>query len=560
MAESTSLTNEETVDGAGVAPSAEPLASTGRIAGKDRYGTSVSISQWTFKEAGDADRVYLARSDVFADALAAGVLTDGPILLVSADCVAPRAVVSTEIERLDPTTVVALGGDSAVCEATLQAAANGRPTDRLSGPNRAATAAAIALYRFGSDGAPAVYIARGNDSPDAVAGGSLTDGPILLISSDGQHVPDVTRAAVEAIDPDTVFALGGAVAVSSDILNRAANGRHVERLAGSDRYATSVKIAQRSFPDPDRVYIARGDGGGLADAVVSGVLTDGPVLLVNGPCDSVPNSVKTYLANEKPDAVVAIGGQGAVCSDLLRQAADAATPPPPGPDCDVVKCVALTFDDGPSAYTSNLVDILDDLDVPATFFIVGQAASARPNTVKRSFDHGYQIENHTWNHPEMNYLSRADQLWQYNSTKNFLTNLGITPTDMLRPPYGAYNANTRTLGVPLILWSIDTRDWENRNTAQIRANVRNNIHPGAIVLQHDTIPQTVDAVPGIVADLRARGYHFVTVEDLVPWAGPGDLVYSRGNVVDASVEAEPQVVDGADFLAPADALELPPLD
>jgi peptidoglycan/xylan/chitin deacetylase (PgdA/CDA1 family) len=230
------------------------------------------------------------------------------------------------------------------------------------------------------------------------------------------------------------------------------------------------------------------------------------------------------------------------------------------PDCNKVKCVALTFDDGPSPYTSTLVDTLDDLDVPATFFIVGQAASARPNTVKRSFDHGYEVQNHTWSHPEMNYLSRTNQLSQYNSTKNFLTNLGITPTDMLRPPYGAWNANTRTLGVPLILWSIDTRDWENHNTAQIRANVRNNIHPGAIVLQHDTISQTVDAVPGIVADLRALGYHFVTVEDLVPWAGPGDLVYSRGRVLDASVEAEPEVIDGADFLTPADALDLPPQD
>lgn len=131
---------------------------------------------------------------------------------------------------------------------------------------------------------------------------------------------------------------------------------------------------------------------------------------------------------------------------------------------------------------------------------------------------------------------------------------------MLRPPYGAWNANTRTLGVPLILWSIDTRDWENKNTATIRANVRNNIHPGAIVLQHDTISQSVAAVPGIVADLRARDYHFVTVEDLVPWAGPGDIVYSRGQVIDAATEAEPTVVDGAQFLTPDGALAQPPLD
>nr|WP_281497040.1 cell wall-binding repeat-containing protein [Ornithinimicrobium sp. F0845] len=534
-----------------------PAATKARLAGADRYGTSAAISKWAFPNPGDAERVYLARADVFADALTAGVLTDGPVLLVPADCASPRNVVTVEIERLDPQTVVALGGDLAVCDAQLEAAANGRPTDRLSGENRAATAAAVGLYEF-AGGAPTVYLARGNSSPDAMVGGTLTDGPILLTNPGGTHLPLVTREAIAALDPVRVIALGGTASVSTTLLNQAADGRQTGRLAGTTRYATSVAVAQRAFPSgSDRVYIARGDGANLTDAVASGVLTDGPVLLVNGPCIKVPDIIQKYLADVQPSTVVALGGQGAVCAQLLDDAAAAATPPPPGPDCDAVKCVALTFDDGPSAYTSQLVDTLDDLDVPATFFVVGQQSDARPNTVKRTYDHGYQVENHTWNHPEMNTLSLSQQRAQYTSTRDLLTSLGIAPTDMLRPPYGAWNSNTRNLGVPLILWSIDTRDWENRNTTQIRANVRNNIHNGAIVLQHDTISQSVAAVPGIVADLRARGYHFVTVEDLVPWAGPGDLVYSRGNVIDASVEAEPQVFDGADYVPPLDAAELP---
>lgn len=541
-------------------PAAPTAVGKARLAGTDRYGTSVAISSWAFPGSGDADRVYLARADVFADALTAGVLTDGPVLLVPGGCATPRAVVRAEIERLDPGTVVALGGEHAVCEAQLQAAAHGRATDRLSGTNRAATAAAVGLYQF-PGGAATVYLARGNSSPDAMVGGVLTDGPIVLTNPDGTRVPQVTRDAIAALDPDRVVALGGTTSVSNGLLNQAADGRPTSRLAGTDRYSTSVTVARRAFPTgSDRVYIARGDGANLTDAVASGVLTDGPVLLVNGPCIKVPNVIQQYLADTQPDVVVALGGQGAVCSQLLDDAAAAATPPPPpppAPDCDVVRCVALTFDDGPSPYTSQLVDTLDTLGVPATFFVTGQMASARPNTVRRSFDHDYQIENHTWDHPQLTTLTLTQQQAQFTSTRNFLSGLGIEPTDMLRPPYGAWNANTRRLGAPLILWSIDTRDWENRNTAQIQANVRNAIHNGAIILQHDTIPESVAAVPGIVSDLRARGYHFVTVEDLVPWAGPGDLVYSRGNVVDASVEAEPEVSDGADYLPPVGAAQMP---
>ncbi|NLG23534.1 MAG: polysaccharide deacetylase family protein [Actinomycetales bacterium] len=541
-------------------PPAVPAATKARLAGLDRYGTSVSLSKWTFKNPGDAQRVYLARADVFDDALTAGVLTDGPILLVPGACGNPPAVVRAEVDRLDPPMVVALGGDQAVCESQLEVAANGRATDRLAGADRAGTAAAIGLYQF-SGGASTVYLARGNSSPDAMVGGVLTDGPILLLNSAGNHVPQVTRDAIAALDPDRVIALGGTTAVSTSRLLEAADGRETGRLAGSTRYGTSVEVAQRAFPSGSaRVYIARGDGSNLADAVASGVLTDGPVLLVNGPCVRVPDVVRDYLADTQPDRVVALGGLSAVCTQLLDDAVAAATPPPPpppGPDCDVVKCVALTFDDGPSAYTSQLVDTLDALDVPATFFVLGQQSNSRPNTVRRTFDHGYQVENHSWDHPQMTTLTLAQQRSQFTSTRDLLTSLGIAPTDMLRPPYGAWNSNTRNLGVPLILWSIDTRDWESQNTEQIRTHVRTHIHNGAIVLQHDTISQSVAAVPGIVADLRARDYHFVTVEDLVPWAGPGDLVYSRGQVIDASVEAVPEVFDGAEYVPPLDAAELP---
>lgn len=159
----------------------------GRLAVADRYATSAAISRWTYPSA-EADTVYLARGDVFIDALAAGTLTDGPVLLVPGCDGVPNSV-AEEIATIDPTGVVALGGEGAVCDETLEEAGAGRQTDRLAGDSRFDTAAAIAAHEFG-DSADTVYLAQGSDtSPDAIAAGMLTDGPILLVSPDGTRLP-----------------------------------------------------------------------------------------------------------------------------------------------------------------------------------------------------------------------------------------------------------------------------------------------------------------------------------------------------------------------------------
>lgn len=533
-------------------PAADP-PTLGRLAGEDRYGTSVMIARWTF-DPGQADTVYLARGDVFIDALTAGSLTDGPVLLVP-DCAGVPRTVAEEIERLDPEGVTALGGEESVCEETLEQAGEGRHTDRLAGQSRDATAAAIANHEF-ADGAETVYLAQGSDtSPDAVAGGTLTDGPILLVSRDGTTLPQATREAIADLDPDQVIGLGGRSAVSYEVLEEAADGRDRDRIGGQDRYGTAMQIAQAAFPDGnERIYLARGDAGNVADAVASGVLTDGPVVLVQGSCEGVPEPVRDYLVELEPERIAALGGTSAVCTDLLHQARDVVAPPP-GPDCDVDKCIALTFDDGPSPHTGELLDTLDELDVPATFFVVGQSAQNDPDTVARIHEEGHEVQNHTWDHPQLPDLSLAEQQEQYDSTQDYLSEIGAPETDQLRPPYGAWDANTRDLGVPLILWSIDTRDWETRDADAIREEVSANLHDGAIVLQHDTVPESVEAVPGIVADLREQDYHFVTVADLVPDAEAGDLVYSRDRVEDITVPECPQLNHQGEYVGPSTADE-----
>ncbi len=510
-----------------------------RLQGATRYETSAKISAHRFADPSAASVVYLARGDLFADALAAGALSDGPVLLVPS-CRGVPSGVAAEIDRLDPGRVIALGGTQAVCPATLAAAADGRPAARIGGEGRYATAALIAerAYPGGSD---RVYLAKGENSPDAVVGGTLTDGPVLLADKTGASVPAATKEAVAALDAEEVVALGGAVAVSDGALTTAAAGRSTGRLAGADRYATAVAVAEHAYPgSSSRAYLARGDGRNYVDAVAAGVLTDGPVLLAHGPCTWLPRATEQHLADVDPGRVVALGGTGALCDTVLRQASRAVAPPT-APSCASVKCVALTFDDGPSSYTPRLIDTLLEENVPATFFLVGQMAAARPQTAQLLAMEGFQVGNHTWSHPQMNLLSLTQQRRQVADTNDVLNSRGIPDATMMRPPYGSYDSNTRRLGVPLILWSVDPRDWEaSSTTSGIRTHIRTHVFNGAIVLQHDTHGKSVDAVPGTISDLRAQGYHFVTVEQLVPGAGPGDLVYSRGQITRSGSSLAPE--------------------
>lgn len=303
-------------------------AATGRVGGSDRYATSAAISRRAFPRG--AEVVYLARGDEFADAVAGGMLTDGPILLVRS-CGAVPSAVRKEISRLDPRRVIALGGSGAVCGETLRAAAAGRATDRIAGEDRYDTAAFISerAYLPHFEGpvyteAP-VYIASGTAYADAVAAGSLTDGPVLLVRPDGSF-PRSVLIELSRASPTTAIGLGGPNVVAETTLEQLPYAyQRPDRVHGRNRYETAVTIAGRAFPEaPSTVYLARGDT--LADAVAAGVLTDGPVLLVDRRCGELPASVTAYLSLVTPDRVLALGGPTAVCDDTLQAASAAARP------------------------------------------------------------------------------------------------------------------------------------------------------------------------------------------------------------------------------------------
>jgi peptidoglycan/xylan/chitin deacetylase (PgdA/CDA1 family) len=195
-------------------------------------------------------------------------------------------------------------------------------------------------------------------------------------------------------------------------------------------------------------------------------------------------------------------------------------------------CVALTFDDGPGPDTGRLLDILAAKGVHATFFVLGGAANARPELVAREVNEGHAVGNHTWDHKSLVKLDDASFDNEVGQTRDTIAAAsGFTPT-MVRPPYGAMNdrvvGRLAALGNSTILWNVDSEDWRNKSAAISTQRILDTVKPGAIVLMHDIHAWSVDAVPGIIDALHARGYTLVTVPELLGGEpAPGVRYFSR---------------------------------
>lgn len=202
--------------------------------------------------------------------------------------------------------------------------------------------------------------------------------------------------------------------------------------------------------------------------------------------------------------------------------ASASAPPPHVTACSR-GLVALTFDDGPSAtVTPRLVRTLVRLDVPATFFMVGSRIAAAPDVARLVDRLGFAIGNHTWAHTDLTTQSPGEMREALRSTAHELRSLGIRPTPLMRPPYGAINPVVRRVvtrgGYVPVMWTIDSRDWTGLRPAAIAAGVLDGVtrHATNIVLQHDGVtnsPATVRALPGEVAALRKRGFCFASLDE-----------------------------------------------
>lgn len=213
-----------------------------------------------------------------------------------------------------------------------------------------------------------------------------------------------------------------------------------------------------------------------------------------------------------PDGPERAAGKGAPQAD-----ASAA----PGPDCSQVKCVALTFDDGPGPYTASLLDILDEHEAKATFFLIGKDIAKLPEVVREEAARGHEIGNHTWSHQDLAKISVAAAQRELRKTDAAIKEVtGASPT-VIRPPYGTIREDLKkSLDLPVAMWSVDTFDWKTRDAKKTIKSAEK-VVPGSIVLMHDIHPSTVKAMPTMLADLKARGFHFVTVSQLVGDPKPG---------------------------------------
>ncbi|AIF50190.1 polysaccharide deacetylase family protein [Pelosinus sp. UFO1] len=187
------------------------------------------------------------------------------------------------------------------------------------------------------------------------------------------------------------------------------------------------------------------------------------------------------------------------------------------------KVVALTFDDGPlKTTTSEILGILKEKGIKATFFVVGERVERFPTLVQQEIEDGHEVGTHTYSHPNLTKLRKSQLEEELNKTEKVILTVAPKPT-LFRPPGGSYNDKiinlARDNGYLTILWSIDTQDWRYPPVGNIVNSVLKDIKPGSIILLHDGISpsSTPEALEFIIDSLRSLGYEFVTVSELLQY-------------------------------------------
>ena len=211
-----------------------------------------------------------------------------------------------------------------------------------------------------------------------------------------------------------------------------------------------------------------------------------------------------------------------VDKEVVQEATDmkiASLTPKPS---DGGKYIALTFDDGPSSYTQQILDILAQKGVHATFFNLGNQASGKPELSRAVLDGGHELASHTNRHQDLPTLGRDDLRSEITSAFDTLEGASGKRLQMIRAPYGAFTdvewARSADLISCNVLWNIDTLDWKRPGAAAITDMVLSHAFNGSIVLMHDgggNRSQDVEALPDIIDKLKAQGYTFLTVSELM---------------------------------------------
>jgi peptidoglycan/xylan/chitin deacetylase (PgdA/CDA1 family) len=338
--------------------------------------------------------------------------------------------------------------------------------------------------------------------------------PTLAVSAEPVHAAGtviVVREKVKDTGPNPIGAVGSAtvyVDTVSGEVHGAAELLRPEAMAGIRSRVTGVP-AGIAGPSP------------RAPALADMVLDSAGELQVTADRAAAPG-------RSGDDVMTTIDARdtGAMLSDFGRKVLGqlrAAVVPPPATapalrhvNCDIVPCAALTYDDGPDAkITPQLLSILKEKNAQATFFMTGSNATANPATARQVADAGHAVGNHTYSHPYLTKLSPPAVRNEIDRTDAAIrAATGSSPTFM-RPPYGAADAAVQAaVGKPLILWAVDSLDWQSKNPAMFVPKVLKEVTPGAVVLMHDVDPTTIAGQQDLITSLQTQGYHLVTVPQL----------------------------------------------
>jgi len=188
--------------------------------------------------------------------------------------------------------------------------------------------------------------------------------------------------------------------------------------------------------------------------------------------------------------------------------------------------VAMTFDDGPSEkLTPELLDILAQHHIHATFFVIGRNVVEHPEILRRAVREGHEIGNHSWSHPAFGKMRDESVRAELQKTDDAIrTAIGVRPV-LMRPPYGSITARQKKwinseFGYRIILWDVDPLDWKRPGPAVVTSRIVRETRPGSIILSHDIHPGTIKAMPDTFDQLQAKGFKFVTISELIAMGKP----------------------------------------
>lgn len=182
--------------------------------------------------------------------------------------------------------------------------------------------------------------------------------------------------------------------------------------------------------------------------------------------------------------------------------------------------IAITLDDGPGKYTEALLQKLEEYHARATFFMLGHNAERYPEAIKKMEEMGCDLGNHSWSHTSLLTLDDAGVKSEIDMTNAAISAAAGHGASLVRPPYGKYDDRVKSLiGLPLVMWSVDTLDWKRKDAAQITEYVLNTVSDGDIVLMHDIHDFSVEALMNLIPELTNRGFQLVTVSEMAKARG-----------------------------------------